>query len=84
LPRPKPTAEDLKDRKARAREWKVFRRENKITQRALADLMAEPGQEGAGCRRTIQMVEAGKISPHKATLERFRIVKNRIESENAE
>jgi hypothetical protein len=84
LPRPKPTAEDLKDRKARAREWKVFRRENKITQRALADLMAEPGQEGAGCRRTIQMVEAGKISPHKATLTRFAIIKNRIQAENAE
>lgn len=82
MPRPKPTAEDLKERKARAKEWKSFRREYKITQRSLADLMAEPGQKGAGCRRTIQMVEAGKISPHKPTLARFAIVKNRIEAEN--
>lgn len=83
MPRPKPTAEDLKERKTRSREWKSFRREFKITQRALADLMADPGEEGAGCRRTIQMVEAGKISPHKATLTRFALVKNRIEAENA-
>lgn len=82
MPRPKPTAEDLKERKTRSREWKTFRREYKITQRALADLMADPGDEGAGCRRTIQMVEAGKISPHKSTLTRFSIVKNRIEAEN--
>lgn len=83
MPRPKPTAEDLKARKALAKEFKVFRREFKITQRALADLMADPGEEGAGCRRTIQMIEAGKISPHKATLTRFSLVKNRIESENS-
>lgn len=83
MPRPKPTAEDLKDRKARSREWKSFRRDFKITQRALADLMGDPGDEGAGCRRTIQMIEAGKITPHKATLTRFAIIKNRIESENA-
>lgn len=82
MPRPKPTAEDLKARKALAKEFKVFRREFKITQRALADLMADPGEEGSGCRRTIQMIEAGKISPHKATLTRFALVKNRIESEN--
>jgi hypothetical protein len=82
MPRPKPTAEDLKERKVRAKEWKTFRREYKITQRALADLMADPGDEGAGCRRTIQMIEAGLISPHKSTLTRFALVKNKIESEN--
>lgn len=83
MPRTKPTAEDLKERKARSREFKVFRREYKITQRALADMMADPGEEGGGCRRTIQMIEAGKITPHKATLTRFAIIKNRIEAENA-
>lgn len=82
MPRPKPTAEDLKARKILAKEMKTFRREYKITQRALADLMADPGDEGAGCRRTIQMIEAGNISPHKSTLTRFSLVKNRIESEN--
>jgi hypothetical protein len=83
MPRPKPTAEDLKERKKLAKEMKTFRLEFKITQRALADLMAEPGKkDGAGCRRTIQMIEAGRISPHRATLTRFAIVKNRIEAEN--
>ncbi len=84
MPRPKLTAEDLKARKALAKEWKSFRRDFKITQKALADLMREPGDDSAaGCRRTIQMIEAGLIRPHKSTLLRFQIVKNRIESENA-
>jgi transcriptional regulator with XRE-family HTH domain len=83
MPQSRLTAEDLKERKKRAQEWKTFRREFKITQRALADLMGDPGEEGAGCRRTIQMVESGKITPHRTTLQRFAIVKNRIEAENA-
>jgi transcriptional regulator with XRE-family HTH domain len=84
MPRPKPTAEDLKERKALAKTFKTFRREYKITQRKLADLMREPGDDSAaGCRRTIQMIESGRITPHKSTLTRFSIVKNRIEAENA-
>lgn len=83
MPRPKPTADDLKERKTLAKEMKTFRREFKITQRALADLMANPGEKGAGCRRTIQMIESGKISPHKATLTRFALVKNKIEADHA-
>lgn len=85
MPRPKPTPEDLKERKALAKELKDFRRDYKITQRALADLMRDPEDDStAGCRRTIQMIEAGKISPHKGTLTRFRIIKNRMEAENSE
>lgn len=84
MPRPKPTLDDLKERKALSKEWKNFRRDYKLTQRALADLMREPGDDSpAGCRRTIQMVESGKISPHKATLVRFQIVKSRIIAENS-
>lgn len=84
MPRPKPTAEDLKNRKVLARDLKVFRREYKITQRALADMMRDPGDEStAGCRRTLQMIEAGKITPHKSTLTRLMLIKNRIEAENA-
>lgn len=84
MPRPKPTAEDLKARKALAKTFRVFRHEYKITQRALADLMREPGDDSAaGCRRTVQMIESARISPHKSTLLRFQIVKNRIETENA-
>jgi hypothetical protein len=84
MPRPKPTDADIKERKARAKEWKTFRHSYKVTQRALADLMREPGDDSAaGCRRTIQMIESARISPHKSTLTRFAIVKNRIEAENA-
>lgn len=84
MPRPKPTPEDLKERKLRAKEWITFRKTFVLTQRALADLMADPGEKGAGCRRTIQMIEKGLISPHKGTLTRFALVKNRIESEHAD
>lgn len=84
MPRPKPTADDLKARKALAREFRVFRREYKVTQRALADMMREPGDDSpAGCRRTIQMIEAAKISPHKSTLMRFQIVKSKTVADNA-
>ena len=84
MPRPKPTDDDIKARKALAKEFKNFRRDFKITQRALADLMREPGDDSpAGCRRTIQMIEAGKISPHKSTLLRFQIVKSRTIAENS-
>ena len=51
MPRPKPTDADIKERKALAKTFKVFRRDFKITQRALADLMREPGDDSpAGCR----------------------------------
>lgn len=84
MPRPKPTADDLKNRKALAKEFKVFRKEYKVSQRALADLMREPGDDSAaGCRRTIQMIEKALITPHKSTLTRFQIVKSRTIAENA-
>lgn len=84
MPRPKPTADDIKARKLLAKELKVFRKTYKVTQRALADLMREPGDDSpAGCRRTLQMIEAAKITPHKSTLTRLQIVKNRIEAENS-
>lgn len=84
MPRPKPTTDDLKARKILAKEFKVFRRDYKITQRALADLMREPGDDSAaGCRRTIQMIESSSITPHKSTLTRFRIVKSKTIADNA-
>lgn len=73
MPRPKPTADDLKERKTRAKEWRTFRRSFKVTQRKLEDILGIS-------RRTIQMVEAAKISPHAATLTKFEITKNRYES----
>lgn len=73
MPRPKPNAEDLKERKLRAREWKSFRRNFKITQRKLEDILDIS-------RRTIQMVEGGRITPHAGTLSKFAITKNRYEA----
>ncbi len=85
MPRPKPTPEDLKARKALAKEIKVFRKTYKITQRTLADLMREPGEDNsAGCRRTLQMIEAARVTPHKSTLTRLQIIKNRIEAQHGE
>jgi predicted transcriptional regulator len=78
MPKGKPTAEELKERKKRAKDWKSFRRDYKITQRKLADLL-----QGVGCRRTIQMVESAKITPHQSTLLRFEVVKNRYISEQS-
>jgi transcriptional regulator with XRE-family HTH domain len=83
MPRPKPTVDDIKARKSLAKEIKVFRKTYKVTQRALADLMREPGDDSvAGCRRTLQMIESAKVTPHKSTLLRLQIVKNRIEAEH--
>ena len=84
MPRPKPTPDDLKKRKILAKEIKSFRKTYRMTQRALADLMREPGDDSAaGCRRTIQMLEKGLITPHRSTLTRFQIVKSKTIADNA-
>ncbi|CAM5998731.1 unnamed protein product [Sphagnum balticum] len=83
MPKSNATDEEIKARKQLAKEIKTFRKTYKITQRALADLMREPGDDSpAGCRRTIQCIEKALVTPHKSTLTRFRIVKNRIEAEH--
>lgn len=64
MPRPKPTDEDKKMRVVRAKEWVDFRFDNLITQKTLADTIGVS-------RRTIQMIEAGSITPYPKTLRKF-------------
>jgi DNA-binding XRE family transcriptional regulator len=81
MSRPKPNTDDLKKRKKRAAEWKQFRKNFLFTQKKLADTMAD--SVGAISRRTIQQIEAAKITPHPSTLRLFAIFKKKHES-NAE
>ena len=68
MPRPKPTEEDLKERKLRAVEMRAFMKNNKITEVRLQEITGIS-------RRTIQMMRAGKVTPTYTTLriwEQFR------------
>ena len=56
MPRPKPTKEDLKERKSRAVEMRLFMKNNKLTEVRLQELTGIS-------RRTIQMMRAGKVTP---------------------
>jgi DNA-binding XRE family transcriptional regulator len=73
MPRPKPTSRALYERKDRAQEWKVFRRNNLLTQKRLAHIMGVS-------RRTIQLVEGAYITPHPKTLRLFSQFKNKYDS----
>jgi DNA-binding XRE family transcriptional regulator len=82
MPKSKPTEDELEERIARAQEWGKFRQEFGFTQKSLADTLKSidtdktvkyPGIS----RRTIQMVEAGLIKPHKHTLDLFEELKRR-------
>jgi DNA-binding XRE family transcriptional regulator len=60
----KPSRKDSKQRRMRAQEWKLFRKNNLLTQRRLAENLNVS-------RRTIQQIEGGYINPHAETLRRF-------------
>lgn len=72
MPRLKPTVGDLKERKQRALDWKLFRKDHFFTQRRLASYLGIS-------RRTIQQVEAAKITPHPGTLSLFSIFREKHE-----
>lgn len=58
-----------RESKKRASEWSKFRRDNLFTQQRLAEIL------GVG-RRTIQMIEGGKILyPHPETIRKFLALK---------
>lgn len=61
MPRPKPTKEDLKNRKNLAEEIKKFAKDNLFTEIKLAEILGLS-------RRTVQMIKAGKVTPHPSTL----------------
>ena len=73
MPRPKPTEEDLKDREDRRQEWKKFRKDRLFTQTKLAEVLGLS-------RRTVQLIEAGKVSPFPDTLRKFWALKARHEN----
>jgi DNA-binding XRE family transcriptional regulator len=70
MPRPKPTKADLERREHRQHEWTEFRKEYMFTQVRLAELLGV-------CRRTVQLIEAGKVTPLPVTLRRFLALKAR-------
>ncbi len=65
MPRRKPDDDDLKAREELAAEVKTFRKNNLFNQKKLAEILGLS-------RRTIQMIEAGLITPHPATLDAIR------------
>jgi DNA-binding XRE family transcriptional regulator len=67
MPGRKRTEEEIAEREGLALEFKTFRRDFKFSQKKLADTL-----EHGACRRTIQMIEAGKVNPNPDTLKRFR------------
>jgi DNA-binding XRE family transcriptional regulator len=76
MPQSKLFSEDRRQRKERAQDWKLFRKNNLFTQRRLADTLGIS-------RRTIQQIEGAYITPHPQTLRRFEVFKRRHET-NAE
>lgn len=74
MPRRKPTPADIEKRKERSLEWFNFRDEFLFTQQRLAEILGLS-------RRTIQMVESGKITPHPETLRVFAVLKGKHEAE---
>lgn len=56
--------EELNRRKARAKVWTEFRKENLLSQTALASILEMS-------RRMIQYIEAGVVTPNKEIQERF-------------
>ena len=70
MARRKPTPEDLTKRIIRANEWIDFRKDNLFTQIRLAEVLGLS-------RRTVQMIEAGKITPHPNTLRLFEALQSK-------
>jgi len=76
MPRPKLTEEDLKDRDARQQEWRKFRKDHLFTQVKLAEVLGLS-------RRTVQLIEAGKVIPFPDTLRKFLALKAKYSNEEA-
>jgi len=61
MPRPKPSKEDLQERKKLAAAVKQFAKDNLFTEIKLAEVLGLS-------RRTVQMIKAAKVTPHPSTL----------------
>ena len=60
----------MTEKKARAREWKTFRKRHLFTQNQLAAVLGIS-------RRCITNVENGKVVPHTVTLGKFEVLKQK-------
>jgi DNA-binding XRE family transcriptional regulator len=60
-------------RRERAEQWKMFRRDYLFTQKRLADIVGIS-------RRTVQQIEAGAVTPHSTTLRRFAVFRKKHEA----
>jgi DNA-binding XRE family transcriptional regulator len=57
----------------RAFEFSKFRQDNNLSQKLLSEIIGV-------CRRTIQLIEAGKIVPHADTVRKFNALKAKYEA----
>lgn len=67
------TALEIKEREARAQKLKDFMKNNLFSEVKFAETTGIS-------RRTVQMVKAGKITPHSDTLRKFNTIFSRYES----
>lgn len=70
MPRPKPTEADLEERLQRAERLKKFMKKCLFSEIRLAETIGVS-------RRTIQMIKAGKVSPHPDTLRKLTTIMKR-------
>ena len=64
MPRPKTTQEDIEKRRITAKQWVDFRFSYLFTQKQMAEVLGIS-------RRTVQMIEAGQVTPHPKTIRLF-------------
>jgi hypothetical protein len=69
-----PSEEALKEREERAEVWKQFMADHLFTEKRLAETVGVS-------RRTVQMVKAALVSPHKDTLRLFDQLKAKYDKE---
>jgi predicted transcriptional regulator len=68
MAKPKPTKDDLRKRKLRAKEWRAFMKEALFTEVKLAEVLGIS-------RRDVQYIKAGLVTPHPRTVQRFASLK---------
>jgi DNA-binding XRE family transcriptional regulator len=72
--KPKPIEEKEQARQERATEWRDFMKNHLFTEKRLAETIGIS-------RRTVQMVRAGKVTPHDNTLRLFVALKAKYDRE---
>jgi DNA-binding XRE family transcriptional regulator len=76
MPKPKVTEEEVGEREVRRVEWLQFRKTHLFTQVKLAEVLGLS-------RRTVQLVEKGKVTPIQSTLRKFKALKAKYNQEEA-